>query len=144
MSLANKSNMLASVLLDLSQTATISASLDVGGRVAQQMSRLGSMHRLGVQQAAFVVLKSPDIPSILVETNYITNPHEERLLMSPAYQDKIAEAMLAGVTNYFNQYPPPGTELAMAKAGSQQRAMEIYAADEPPDYGVGSRDKRGQ
>ncbi|MGH8306931.1 MAG: N-acetylmuramoyl-L-alanine amidase [Gammaproteobacteria bacterium] len=142
--LADKSNMLASVLLDLSQTATISASLDVGNRVARQLARLGPMHRDETQQAAFVVLKSPDIPSILVETDYITNPREERLLTSSAYQDKVAKAILGGVSNYFNQYPPPGTELAMEKAGTQQRTAADYAADQAPSYNAVSRNPRGQ
>ncbi|MGH8398047.1 MAG: N-acetylmuramoyl-L-alanine amidase [Gammaproteobacteria bacterium] len=142
--LADKSNMLASVLLDLSQTATISASLDVGNRVATQLSRLGPMHRDETQQAAFVVLKSPDIPSILVETDYITNPHEERLLASSAYQGKLAKAILGGVSNYFDQYPPPGTELAMLKARNQPHTAVEYAADQTPSYSVADRNQHGQ
>ena len=137
-SLSDKSSMLASVLLDLSQTATIGASLDVGGRVAQRLSRLGPMHRDNVQQAAFVVLKSPDIPSILVETDYITNPQEERLLKTSSYQQKIAAALLGGVINYFNQYPPPGSELAMTKA-RQQRIAQAGAGQETTDYNAASR-----
>ncbi|HET7922255.1 MAG TPA: N-acetylmuramoyl-L-alanine amidase [Gammaproteobacteria bacterium] len=129
-SLSDKTNMLASVLLDLSQTATISASLDVGGRVAQDLSRLGPMHRDDVQQAAFVVLKSPDIPSILVETGYITNSHESRQLASNAYQDKVANAILRGVVNYFDQYPPPGTELALTKVRHDRAQGEAYATDD--------------
>lgn len=138
--LSDKSHMLASVLLDLSQTATIGASLDVGARVARQLSKLGPMHRDDVQQAAFVVLKSPDIPSILVETDYITNPHEEHLLLSPAYQRKIAGAVFDGVVNYFDQYPPPGTELAMAKARSQQAVAETGIAQQTADYSASGRD----
>ena len=127
--LANKSPMLASVLLDLSQTATIAASLDVGGLVARQLATLGSMHRFQVQQAAFVVLKSPDIPSILVETDYISNPWEARRLQTVGYQEKIAKAILAGVHHYFYQYPPPGTELAMEEARRRQRNASSIAAD---------------
>lgn len=138
--LAGKSTMLASVLLDLSQTATISASLDVGGRVAEQLARLGSMHRDQVQQAAFVVLKSPDIPSILVETDYLSNPREARRLETPAYQEQIAEAILRGVRNYFDQYPPPGTELAMQKAQRREHNTPAIVTD---GYEVASRN-RGQ
>lgn len=138
--LSDKSPMLASVLLDLSQTATIKASLEVGGRVAQQLARMGSMHRSQVQQAAFVVLKSPDIPSILVETDYISNPREARQLQNPAYQHKVASAILTGVHNYFDQYPPPGTELAMEKAQRRQHNAPAIAAD---GYEVASRN-RGQ
>lgn len=127
--LADKSSMLASVLIDLSQTATIAASLDVGNLVAQQLAKLGPMHRDRTQQAAFVVLKSPDIPSILVETDYITNRREERLLESTGYQEKVAHAVLAGVRGYFNQYPPPGTELALAKARRQNQSAPADALD---------------
>ncbi|MDE2196066.1 MAG: N-acetylmuramoyl-L-alanine amidase [Gammaproteobacteria bacterium] len=137
-SLANKSNMLASVLLDLSQTATISASLDVGGRVAHQLAGLGPMHRGDVQQAAFVVLKSPDIPSILVETDYITNPREARQLMTPAYQNRIARAIVGGVVNYFDQYPPPGTELALLKTRRARHAASAIVAGGAPGYTVAS------
>jgi N-acetylmuramoyl-L-alanine amidase len=136
--LSDKSTMLASVLLDLSQTATISASLNVGGRVARQLSRLGAMHRDQVQQAAFVVLKSPDIPSILVETDYITNPREARRLESSAYQEKVADAILTGVQNYFNQYPPPGTELAMARTNHRKRTANTYTAD---SYDIARRNR---
>ncbi|MGH8279166.1 MAG: N-acetylmuramoyl-L-alanine amidase [Gammaproteobacteria bacterium] len=127
--LADKSSMLASVLIDLSQTATIGASLDVGNLVAGQLAKFGPMHRDRTQQAAFVVLKSPDIPSILVETDFITNSHEERLLESGWYQEKIAHAVLAGVEHYFNQYPPPGTELAMQKARRGQQTVTAEALD---------------
>jgi N-acetylmuramoyl-L-alanine amidase len=115
-SLQHKSSMLASVLLDLSQTATIRSSLSAGKRVLNKLGALGPLHRDATQQAAFVVLKSPDIPSILVETDYITNPHEARLLMSSSYQRKIARAILGGIKSYFDQYPPPGTLLATWRA----------------------------
>jgi N-acetylmuramoyl-L-alanine amidase len=141
-SLSDKSNMLASVLLDLSQTATIGASLDVGARVARQLSKLGPMHRDDVQQAAFVVLKSPDIPSILVETDYITNSHEERLLQTSGYQRKIADALLGGMVNYFDQYPPPGTELAMTKAHSQRGAVVAATTQDATAYGLASSGNR--
>ncbi|MGB9429427.1 MAG: N-acetylmuramoyl-L-alanine amidase [Gammaproteobacteria bacterium] len=137
--LSDKSSMLASVLLDLSQTATIGASLDVGNRVARELSRLGPMHRYETQQAAFVVLKSPDIPSILVETEYITNPREARQLESSTYQDKVAKAILGGVSNYFDQYPPPGTELAMTRA---RPALQIAEASTAGSDNVASHDPR--
>lgn len=111
-SLSNKPPMLASVLLDLSQTATISASLKVARDVLKQMGQLEPLHRSKVEQAAFVVLKSPDIPSILVETAFISNPHQEHLLASSRYQEKMATAVLNGVMSYFENQPPPGTLLA--------------------------------
>jgi N-acetylmuramoyl-L-alanine amidase len=112
-SLDNKSHLLASVLLDLSQTGTIEASLELGRDVLGQLERIGPVHRRRVNQAGFVVLKSPDIPSILVETDYITNPREERKLRSPRYQEKIAHAIMNGVTAFLDQNPPPGTVLAL-------------------------------
>lgn len=111
-SLEDKGNLLASVLLDLSQTATIEASLDLGEDVLEQMDRLGKLHKHRVQQAGFVVLKSPDIPSILVETAYISNPRDEAHLRSHRYQRRIARRILKGIEAYLHQHPPTGTILA--------------------------------
>lgn len=99
-SLDDKDQVLASVLLDLSQTATIGASLDLGGRVLGQLRQLGPLHKQDVQQAGFLVLKSPDIPSILVETAFISNPREEKRLKDPGYRHQLAGAILAGVNQY--------------------------------------------
>ena len=110
--ISNKDDDIAAVLLDLSQTASLSASLDVGNHVARELGRIGRMHRKTVQQAGFLVLKSPDMPSILVETAYISNPEEEKKLRSKAHQDKLANAILAGVRNYFYTNPPPDTRIA--------------------------------
>lgn len=111
-SLDDKDELLASVLLDLSQNATIEASLDVAGRVLQGLKRTGRVHKQHVEQAGFVVLKSPDIPSILVETAFISNPGEEANLLSASYQEKLADAMMKGVRSYFATNPPPGTRIA--------------------------------
>ena len=113
-SLDDKDDLLRSVLLDLSQNATIAASLDVGGSVLKELGGVGKVHKKRVEQAGFVVLKSPDIPSILVETGYISNKREERNLRNKGYQRKLATAMLKGVRRYFSQNAPPGTRLAMA------------------------------
>jgi N-acetylmuramoyl-L-alanine amidase len=112
-SLADKDAVLASVLLDLSQNAALSASLDVGDEVIRELARIGKVHRRTVQQAGFLVLKSPDVPSILVETAYISNPQEEKLLRSRAHQDKLAAAIMTGVRAYFYDNPPPNTLIAM-------------------------------
>ena len=112
-SLDDKDDLLASVLLDLSQNATIAASLDVGGSVLKELGRVGKVHKHRVEQAGFVVLKSPDIPSILVETGYISNSREERNLRDNGYQRKLARAMLKGVQAYFEDNAPPGSLLAM-------------------------------
>ncbi len=103
---------LRSVLIDLSQTATISDSLILGKDVLHQLGTLSPLHHNVVEQAPFMVLKSPDIPSILVETGFITTPYEEDHLADPIYQQELAHAMLNGIKNYFNYYAPPGTWLA--------------------------------
>ena len=98
--LNDKDEVLAQVLLDLSQTATIDASFQVADRVLGELGRLGPLHKEVVQQAGFLVLKSPDIPSILVETAFITNPSEERRLKDPAHQRRIASAIFSGLRSY--------------------------------------------
>ncbi len=112
-SLDDKDQMLASVLLDLSQTAAIEASTDVADRVLGYLGGLGTLHRDKVQKAGFVVLKSPDIPSILVETAFISNPSEEQLLRSGRHQDRLASALAGGIRSYFHDNPPQGSLLAM-------------------------------
>jgi N-acetylmuramoyl-L-alanine amidase len=111
-SLDDKDDLLASVLLDLSQTASLEASLDVAGNILGGLKQLGKTHKRSVQSANFLVLKSPDIPSVLVETAFISNPEEERKLRSAAYQQRLARAMMKGIRNYFERFPPPGTRLA--------------------------------
>lgn len=104
--LNGKNDMLRSVLIDLSQTATITSSLWLGGDVLGQINHISPLHKGKVEQAPFVVLKSPDIPSVLVETGFISNPKEERALSSAAYQQKMALAITQGVNQYFMQHPP--------------------------------------
>ena len=112
-SLDDKDDVLASVLLDLSQNASLSASLDVGKKVAGEMGKVAKMHRKTVQQAGFLVLKSPDLPSILVETAFISNPDEEKKLRDRGYQGRLSNSILAGIRNYFYTNPPPDTQIAM-------------------------------
>jgi N-acetylmuramoyl-L-alanine amidase len=102
-SLDDKEDVLASVLLDLSQAATQEASVNVAGHVLRNFQDICELHKGAVQKAGFLVLKSPDIPSILVETAFISNPLEEHNLLSAAYQSKIASAIFKGVRNYFKQ-----------------------------------------
>jgi N-acetylmuramoyl-L-alanine amidase len=113
-SLAGKDAVLASVLLDLSQNAALGASLDVGEKVLDELARVGSMHRRTMQQANFMVLKSPDVPSILVETAFISNPAEEAKLKSESHRENLANAILAGIRTYFYANPPPDTQIAMS------------------------------
>jgi N-acetylmuramoyl-L-alanine amidase len=104
-SLDDKDPNLARTLLDLSQTATINDSLKLGKAVLGHIGKINILHKNAVEQAGFAVLKSPDIPSILVETAFISNPEEERRLNSPEYQDKLTKAILAGIKNYFASNP---------------------------------------
>ncbi|MGB5333785.1 MAG: N-acetylmuramoyl-L-alanine amidase [Woeseiaceae bacterium] len=111
-SLEDKDDVLASVLIDLSQNASLSASLDVGSKVIREMNKVAKMHRKTVQQAGLLVLKSPDMPSILVETAFISNPSEEVKLRDKGHQGRLANAILAGIRNYFYTNPPPDTQIA--------------------------------
>lgn len=97
---------LARTLLDLSQTATINDSLKLGKAVLGHIGEINKLHKPHVEQAGFAVLKSPDIPSILVETAFISNPEEEKKLNDPGYQDKMAASILAGIKKYFASNPP--------------------------------------
>ena len=96
---------LARTLLDLSQTAQISDSLKVGKMVLAELGGFSRLHKSRVEQAGFAVLKAPDIPSILIETAFISNPDEEKKLRDPDYQDKLAEAIADGIRAYFNKNP---------------------------------------
>jgi N-acetylmuramoyl-L-alanine amidase len=98
-----------SVLLDLSQTAAIGQSVEAADRVLGALDRVGAVRKHEVQQAAFVVLKSPDIPSMLVETAYISNPFEERKLRAPMEQERLADAIFSGIDSYFRKFPPEGS-----------------------------------
>ena len=111
-SLDDKDRMLAGVLLDLSMTATLSSSLNVGQKVLGNMGRITSLHKRRVEQAGFMVLKSPDIPSILVETGFISNANEAAKLATASHQQTLARSIHSGVRQFFQQNPPPGTYIA--------------------------------
>ncbi|WP_423836627.1 N-acetylmuramoyl-L-alanine amidase [Stutzerimonas stutzeri] len=111
-SLDDKDQMLAGVLLDLSMTASLSSSLNVGQKVLSNMGRITPLHKRRVEQAGFMVLKSPDIPSILVETGFISNPSEARKLQTASHQQSLARSIHSGVRQFFHENPPPGTYVA--------------------------------
>jgi N-acetylmuramoyl-L-alanine amidase len=111
-SLNDKEDVLASVLLDLSQTATQDASVNVATKVLRNFERIGELHYGSVQKAGFLVLKSPDVPSILVETAFISNPSEELKLVNTAHQSKIALAIFNGVRSYFSRDIPEESKVA--------------------------------
>ncbi len=110
--LKDKDQMLASVLLDLSQNASLSSSMDAGDQVLDELRRIGKIRKSQVQQAPFIVLKSPDIPSMLIETAFISNRYDESNLGSVQYQERLAQAIFSGVRHYFYDNPPPGTKVA--------------------------------
>ncbi len=111
-SLDEKDHNLAAVLLDLSQSATMRASDDVAGQVLGALKNVGKAHKPQVERANFVVLRSPDVPSMLVETGFITNPDEERRLNDSGYRNRLAGAITDGVRRYFSDQPPPGSYFA--------------------------------
>ncbi|WP_263081163.1 N-acetylmuramoyl-L-alanine amidase [Endozoicomonas sp. Mp262] len=114
-SLSDKDDVLAGVLLDLSMTSTLSSSLEVGDKILKNISGINHLHKKRVEQAAFVVLKSPDIPSILVETGFITNPKESRQLKTRAHQQAMANSIFKGLKTWFERKPPPDTLIAKWK-----------------------------
>ena len=120
-SLADKDQLLARVLLDLSQSAALSASTAAGQRLIRRMASVTTMRRRDVQQAPFLVLKSPDIPSVLVETAYISNSREETSLRNTKYQSSLATALRQGIVDYFTANPPEGSYFA---SGAAQQANE--------------------
>lgn len=111
-SLDDKDKMLAGVLLDLSMTASLSSSLNVGQKVLSNMGGITPLHKRRVEQAGFMVLKSPDIPSILVETGFISNPNEAKKLHTASHQQALARSITSGVRQFFHENPPPGTYVA--------------------------------
>lgn len=125
-SLADQRPDIRSVLLDLSQNAAIGQSVEAADRVLGALDGVGAVRKREVQQAAFVVLKSPDIPSMLVETAYISNPLEERKLRTPMEQERLASAIFSGIDAYFRKYPPEGS--LYAHAPSQQVASDSDVA----------------
>lgn len=122
-SLEDKDKTLASVLADLAMEGSMEHSMKVGGTVLHEMGRVTHLHKKRMEQAGFAVLKSADIPSILVETGFISNPGEERNLRSSAHQTKLAQAISRGIVQYFDQHPPPDTWFALRKLGGTTHAQ---------------------
>lgn len=116
--LSDKNHMLQSVLIDLSQAATIRSSLQVGSTIIDSLQKFATMHDHKVDQAAFVVLKSPDIPSLLIETGFLSNPDEELRLRTDSYRQQVARAIQHGIVGYFTAQPPRGTTLARNQANA--------------------------
>ena len=122
--------MLAGVLLDLSMTASLTSSLNVGQKVLTNIGRVTPLHKQRVEQAGFMVLKSPDIPSILVETGFISNANEANKLSASSHQQALARSISSGVRQFFQQNPPPGTYIAWLRDSGK-------IAQGPRDHRVG-------
>jgi len=127
--LDDKDSVLASVLLDLSQGASMSASVDAAEKVMHELYKIGNITNRGVKHAGFLVLKSPDIPSMLVETAFISNPVEEARLIDARHQQRLAEAIHQGVRTYFYANPPPGTLVAELRAKSSGPTVVASTAE---------------
>ncbi len=135
-SLGDKEKVLASVLVDLSMTATLNSSLQVGDKVLKSLSRVAKLHKRHIEQAGFVVLKSPDVPSILVETGFISNPEEARLLNTSRYRTRLAKAIFSGIHSHFYAHPPADSYIAWLKNNNINKGQ--YAQTQ--DYVIASGD----
>lgn len=142
-SLDDKDPVLAHVLLDLSMDANRSQSISAGEAILANMGRVTKLHKQRVEQAAFIVLKSPDMPSILVETGFISNPSEARRLSQAEHQNKVANAIATGVEQYMRNNPPPGTLLAANIGNRSEMRYTIVRGDTLSTiamrYGISSR-----
>ena len=126
--LKDKEEQVAKLLLDLSMGATLEASLTLGDYLLKQMGKITKLHKKQVEQANFLVLKSPDLPSLLIESGFISNPKEARNLNSSRYQKKFANSLFQGIRNYYNQHPPAGT-LVYKKVNSQPVSVTVKSGD---------------
>lgn len=124
-SLSDKDAVLKGVLVDLSMTATLGSSLDAGKHILKEMGGIAKLHKSSVEQAGFLVLKSPDVPSILVETGFISNPGEAKKLSTPAYRNKMAASIFTGIRGFFEKNPPAETYIAWKQNGGKE---QDYAA----------------
>lgn len=119
---------LATVLLDVSQSAQIGTSTEAADRVVAALDQVGAVRKREVQHAAFVVLKAPDVPSMLIETAYISNPGEERKLRTPEYQQRLADAICRGLAGYFRTHPPEGTLFARQRHDGDEDTVPAPAS----------------
>ena len=130
MSLDQKDHNLAVVLLDLSQSATMRASDDIANQVLGSLKNVGKAHKSAIERANFVVLRSPDVPSMLIETGFITNPSEEKRLNDAGYRNRLASAITAGVRNYFVDQPPAGSWYASREELRPASRMHLVSRGE--------------
>ncbi|MFP3343056.1 N-acetylmuramoyl-L-alanine amidase [Vreelandella aquamarina] len=126
LSLRDKDQVLRGVLLDLTMTATLNDSLSIGGQVLEQLGRVNRLHKSRVEQAGFMVLKSPDIPSLLIEVGFISNPDEERRLRDPVHQQGLSTAIFSGLRDHFQRNPPPASLLAWQRDNQRRPTGNEY------------------
>ncbi|WP_235041968.1 N-acetylmuramoyl-L-alanine amidase [Vreelandella profundi] len=126
LSLRDKDQVLRGVLLDLTMTATLNDSLSIGGQVLEQLGRINQLHKPRVEQAGFMVLKSPDIPSLLIEVGFISNPDEERRLRDPVHQTGLSRAIFGGLREHFVRYPPPASLLSWQRDNQRRPSGNEY------------------
>ncbi len=126
LSLRDKDQVLRGVLLDLTMTATLNDSLSIGGQVLEQLERVNRLHKSRVEQAGFMVLKSPDIPSLLIELGFISNPDEERKLRDPVHQTGLSRAVFSGLREHFERFPPPASLLAWQRDNQRSPSSNEY------------------
>lgn len=129
-SLDHKDHNLAAVLLDLSQSATMRASDDIANQVLGSLKNVGKAHKPSIERANFVVLRSPDVPSMLIETGFITNPSEEKRLNDPGYRTRLATAITEGVRRYFSDQAPPGSWYASREDLRPASRMHVVSRGE--------------
>jgi N-acetylmuramoyl-L-alanine amidase len=122
-SLGDKDDHVAMTLLDLSMTATRGSSLAAGKSILERMGKISRLHKKRVEEAAFMVLKAPDIPALLIETGFISNPGEAKKLATSSYQKKMAREIFTGLTQYFYDEPPEGSYVAWQKFGGKSRVI---------------------
>jgi N-acetylmuramoyl-L-alanine amidase len=127
-SLGDKDDHVAMTLLDLSMTATRGSSLAVGKSILKRMDKISRLHKKHVEEAAFMVLKAPDIPALLIETGFISNPGEAKKLATSSYQKKMAREIFNGLTGYFYQEPPEGSYVAWKKKGGNTAVASSNAS----------------
>lgn len=139
-SLKDKDKVLKGVLVDLSMSATLSSSLDAGKHILNKMGGIAHLHKKNVEQAGFLVLKSPDVPSILVETGFISNPGEAKKLSSASYRQKMANSIYTGIRDFFEKNPPGGTYLAWRQNGGKSTARSNAGTEGARIYKVSRGD----
>ena len=129
--LSQNNNTLTSVLLDLTQSGHMKASEDAADQILSGLKRVGNIHKHQIERANFAVLRTSDMPAMLVETAFISNPNEEIRLRDPAFQRKLAGAVLDGVNTFFTRQPPPGTMFAARAAAAESASASITAGGSP-------------